>query len=93
VLLLLGVPPLVVAVACLQSREARKIYHHWLLMQLVLLCFLLGQAFWLAIALLLLKNFEKNCLGCGKYTHALCGRVLEEDEGLLPADSVVCLGN
>jgi len=37
-------------------------------------------------------DFRKNCPGCGKYIHALCGRVLEEDEGLFPADSVVCLG-
>ena len=32
---------------------------------------------------------RKKCPGCGKYIHALCGRVLEEDEGLFPADSVV----
>jgi hypothetical protein len=37
-------------------------------------------------------ELRKNCPGCGKYIHALCGRVLEEDEGLFPADSVVCLG-
>jgi len=34
-------------------------------------------------------ELRKNCPGCGKYIHALCGRVLEEDEGLFPADSVV----
>ena len=38
-------------------------------------------------------ELRKNFPGCGKYIHALCGRVLEEDEGLFPADSVVCLGN
>jgi hypothetical protein len=65
VLLLLGVPPLVVAVACLRSQEARKIYHHWLLIKLVLLHVLLGHAFWLAIALLLLMKFEKNVRDVG----------------------------
>jgi hypothetical protein len=37
-------------------------------------------------------ELQKNCLGCGKYIHILCGRVLEEDDVLFPADSVVCLG-
>jgi hypothetical protein len=37
-------------------------------------------------------ELQKHCPGCGKYIHVLCGRVLEEDEGLFPADSGARLG-
>jgi hypothetical protein len=35
-------------------------------------------------------ELRKHCPGCDGWIHALCGRVLEEDEAIFKADSVVC---
>ena len=35
-------------------------------------------------------ELRKKCPGCQGYIHALCGRVLSEDEGKFKEDEVVC---
>jgi hypothetical protein len=35
-------------------------------------------------------ELRKKCPGCQEFIHALCGRVLSEDEGAFKEDDVVC---